>query len=88
MEAQRQSVLGYLDGNGWEMMAEFIEVESGKRNDRLELAKALRECKSGPKATLIIAKLDRLARNVLVHSQGDGKRGGLCGRGTILTPTS
>ena len=43
--------------------AEFVEVESGKRNSRPELQKALSACRRH-KARLIIAKLDRLSRNV------------------------
>jgi DNA invertase Pin-like site-specific DNA recombinase len=45
------------------LIAEYTEVESGKRNDRPRLAEALAACHLH-RATLIIAKLDRLARNV------------------------
>ena len=45
------------------LIGEYCEVESGKRNDRPKLAAAMAAAKKG-KATLIIAKLDRLARNV------------------------
>jgi len=61
--AQRQAVLEYLDGGRWQLVAEFVEQESGKRSDRPELAKAIATCKK-LKATLVIARLDRLARNV------------------------
>lgn len=63
LEAQRAAIEGYLNGGQWQLVAEFVEVESGRRNDRPELAKALRTCRAHG-ATLIIAKLDRLARNV------------------------
>jgi DNA invertase Pin-like site-specific DNA recombinase len=63
LEAQRTAVMGYLNGGAWELVEEFTEVESGKRNDRPQFAAALAACKKH-KATLIIAKLDRLARNV------------------------
>src|SRR4051812_34693876 len=63
LDAQRDAVLGYLNGGDWQLVAEFTEVESGKKNDRPELAKALATCRRIG-ATLIIAKLDRLARNV------------------------
>jgi DNA invertase Pin-like site-specific DNA recombinase len=60
IDAQRESVTCF-GGSG--IIAEFVEVESGKRSDRPELLKALAYAKvSG--ATLLIAKLDRLARNV------------------------
>jgi hypothetical protein len=61
--AQRQAVLEYLDGGKWQLVAEFVEQESGKRSDRPELAKAIATCKKLG-ATLVIARLDRLARNV------------------------
>src|SRR4051812_24268957 len=63
LEAQREAVAGYLNGGDWQLAAEFTEVESGRKNDRPELAKALAMCRRIG-ATLIIAKLDRLARNV------------------------
>jgi DNA invertase Pin-like site-specific DNA recombinase len=63
LDAQRKSVLDYLDGGRWELVAEFTEVESGRRNDRPELDKALAACKRN-KAKLVIAKLDRLSRNL------------------------
>lgn len=63
LEAQRASVASYLNGGDWALVEEVVEVESGKRNDRPALAKALRLCRKH-RATLVIAKLDRLARNV------------------------
>jgi len=59
MAAQEQAIKAY-NGN---VIAKFIEVESGKRKDRPELSKALDHCKL-TSSTLIVAKLDRLARNV------------------------
>ncbi len=63
LEAQREAVSRYLNGGNWTLVQELVEVESGKRNDRPEIAEALRLCRLH-KATLIIAKLDRLARNL------------------------
>jgi DNA invertase Pin-like site-specific DNA recombinase len=63
LEAQRESVASYLNGGKWSLVKEVVEVESGKRNDRPAIAEALRLCRLH-RATLIIAKLDRLARNV------------------------
>jgi len=62
-EAQREAVERYLNGGHWQLVQEIVEVESGKRNDRPAIAEALRLCRLH-KATLVIAKLDRLARNV------------------------
>ena len=61
LEAQQAAVRGFTKGG--EIVAEVIEIESGKRNDRPKLAEALRLCRLH-KAMLVIAKLDRLARNV------------------------
>jgi DNA invertase Pin-like site-specific DNA recombinase len=67
LEAQREAVAGYLNGGRWTLVQEVVEVESGKRNDRPAIAEALRLCRLH-RATLIIAKLDLLARNVHVIS--------------------
>jgi DNA invertase Pin-like site-specific DNA recombinase len=63
LEAQREAVAGYLNGGRWALIGELVEVESGKRSDRPELARALSMCRLH-KATLLVAKLDRLSRNV------------------------
>lgn len=62
LAAQKEAVRVFLAGKGWPPILEFTEVESGKRNDRVQLAAALAACKLH-RATLVIAKLDRLARN-------------------------
>ena len=62
MEAQRKAVVDHVAGKG-EIAAEYVEIESGKKNDRPQLARALAEAKRIG-AVLLIAKLDRLARNV------------------------
>jgi DNA invertase Pin-like site-specific DNA recombinase len=67
IDAQHQAVAVYLKGHEGKLVAEFEEVETGKGANALikrpQLAAALAMCKK-QKATLIIAKLDRLARNV------------------------
>ncbi|WP_036249771.1 recombinase family protein [Methylobacter sp. BBA5.1] len=67
LEAQQAAVLNYLNGGQWELADEFVEVETGKGSDALDrrpqLKAAIDACRK-QKATLIIAKLDRLARNV------------------------
>jgi DNA invertase Pin-like site-specific DNA recombinase len=63
LDAQQTAVRDYLNGGDWRLVAELTEVESGKRSDRPKLAEALKLCRLHG-ATLIIAKLDRLARNV------------------------
>jgi DNA invertase Pin-like site-specific DNA recombinase len=63
LESQRAAVAAHLNGQDWTVLREIVEVESGKRNDRPALAEALRLCRQ-QKATLVIARLDRLVRNV------------------------
>lgn len=55
LDAQREAVQQRLDGGRWEIIGEFIEVESGKRSDRPQLKTALAACKKH-KAKLIVAK--------------------------------
>jgi DNA invertase Pin-like site-specific DNA recombinase len=62
LEAQKQAVLDFINGNGDQIVAEFTEVESGKRCDRPQLNDALDRCRETG-AKLVIARLDRLARN-------------------------
>jgi DNA invertase Pin-like site-specific DNA recombinase len=63
LEAQQNAVREHLNGGRWKLIAEITEIETGKRADRPKLAEALKLCRAHG-ATLIIAKLDRLARNV------------------------
>ncbi|WP_112875522.1 recombinase family protein [Paracoccus endophyticus] len=62
LEAQRKAVADHVAGKG-AIAAEYVEIESGKRSDRPQLARALVEAERLG-AVLLIAKLDRLARNV------------------------
>ena len=68
LAAQREAVETYLNGSNWRLVTEFTEVESGKRDDRPKLEAALKECRIR-NAKLIVAKLDRLARNVAFISR-------------------
>jgi DNA invertase Pin-like site-specific DNA recombinase len=63
LEAQREAVLRYLNGGQWKLVAEYVEVESGKRNSRPQLQAAISHAKATG-AKLVIARLDRLARNL------------------------
>lgn len=62
LEAQRKAIGEFAAARGAEVLARFTEVESGRRADRPELAKALHLARVTG-ATLVIAKLDRLSRN-------------------------
>ncbi len=66
IEAQRDIIQRYLGET--KPLAEFVETESGKRTDRPKLAEALELCRK-TKSTLIVAKLDRLSRNVAFTSK-------------------
>lgn len=66
LEAQRQAVKTLAASRNATIVAEFVEVESGRKSARPELAKALAAAKG---CTLVVAKLDRLARNVAFISK-------------------
>lgn len=62
LDAQREAVRGYVAGHGG-IIEEFTEIESGKKNERPQLVLALEACRK-QRAVLVIARLDRLARNL------------------------
>src|ERR1700730_9289874 len=62
LEAQRKAVTDFLDGGKWQLVKEFVEIESGKKADRPQLMKAFQACRVFG-AKLVIAKLDRLSRD-------------------------
>lgn len=68
MDAQRSAIQRYVELCGGAVAAEFIEVESGKRADRPILEDAISHCRR-TKATLLVAKLDRLSRTVSFMSR-------------------
>ena len=63
LEAQQKAVADFIAQGSGDLVTEYTEVESGKRNNRAELAEALAACRKH-KAVLLLARLDRLARNV------------------------
>ncbi|MEI6703489.1 MAG: recombinase family protein [Deltaproteobacteria bacterium] len=70
LEAQQEMVTRYLNGGEWKLVAEYTEIESGTRqgNDRPKLKEALAACKLYG-AVLVIAKLDRLYRDMYMVSK-------------------
>lgn len=63
LEAQRSAVAAHISACGGRLIKEFIEVESGGKNDRQKLHEAISLARRS-QATLVVAKLDRLARSV------------------------
>ena len=75
LDAQKRAVTDFLNGGSWQLTSEFVEVESGKADDRPQLEQALAMCELTG-ATLVVAKLDRLSRNLafLARLQDSGAR--------------
>jgi DNA invertase Pin-like site-specific DNA recombinase len=63
LAAQDKTIADYVKTSGCELVASYTEVESGKRSDRPELLKAIAHARRAG-AKLVVAKLDRLSRNV------------------------
>lgn len=68
VDAQRTAVAYYLNGGDWKILAEFTEIESGKRSDRPELDQALAAARVH-RCPLIVSKVDRLTRSVAFLSR-------------------
>ncbi|WP_298106317.1 recombinase family protein [Bradyrhizobium sp.] len=68
LEAQREAVRTYLNGGDWTIVAEFTEVESGRRSDRPEFERALAAARLHG-ASLVVSKMDRLTRSVAFLSR-------------------
>ena len=68
LEGQRQAVFNYLGGGDGQLVAEFVEVESGRVADRRELEAALALCRAH-RAVLIVANVSRLTRSVAFLSK-------------------
>jgi DNA invertase Pin-like site-specific DNA recombinase len=68
LEAQQSTVRGHLEKTNRKLIAELVEIESGKNPDRPRLLEALKLCRL-TRSKLIVAKLDRLARNVAFVSR-------------------
>jgi len=62
LEAQQKAVADYLSTGQWNLLEEFVEVESGKNSKRPKLLEAIELCEASG-AKLLVAKLDRLARD-------------------------
>jgi DNA invertase Pin-like site-specific DNA recombinase len=63
LEAQKKTVMDFINGNSSKIVGEYVEIESGKKDDRPELIKAIRDCRLKG-ARLIVSKLDRLSRDL------------------------
>ena len=63
LESQEAAIQNYIQEQSADVVGGFVEIESGKKSNRVELAKAIALAKK-TKSTLVVARLDRLERNV------------------------
>ncbi|MFC1456969.1 recombinase family protein [Microvirga arabica] len=68
LEAQRETVRGFLNGGDWQLVGELVEVESGRSAERPQLVQALARCRIMG-ATLVVANVSRLTRSVAFLSR-------------------
>lgn len=68
LEAQQRAVANYLNGGDWQIVADFTEVESGRRADRPALDRALAAARLH-RCPLVVSKVDRLTRSVAFLSR-------------------
>src|SRR5262249_54718646 len=68
LDAQRAAVGTYLNGGSWRIVAEFTEIESGRKSERPELDKALTAARLH-RCPLVVSKVDRLTRSVAFLSR-------------------
>jgi DNA invertase Pin-like site-specific DNA recombinase len=68
LDAQKEAVKVYLKGGDWQIVDEYVEIESGKRSDRPALEKALAAARLH-RASLVVSKVDRLTRSVAFLSR-------------------
>jgi hypothetical protein len=78
MDAQREAVSRFMTGKG-DLAAQFVEVESGRKNNRPQLAAALAECRKR-RAVLVIAKLGSPGAECAFHLRVDEQRRRVCRR--------
>src|SRR4051812_23009334 len=67
MEAQRENIARFAKAEGYEVVAEFLEVETGKGADALDRRPQLKSALNAArrqKCSVVVAKLDRLSRDV------------------------
>ncbi|MBL7681757.1 MAG: recombinase family protein [Flavipsychrobacter sp.] len=63
LDAQKKVIKDFADAHGYIVVREFVEIESGKKNNRAKLIQALEMCATED-ATLLVANIDRLSRNL------------------------